>query len=615
MMKHIAKYLLSMLILLALQSNLLAQQNKAPVFAAYVNNFIKYTTWQNENQLDSFRILVVSDNKEIKNEFLKFSKGRKARNKPVSLIVSPIFLKSYRAQLIVLTQEKSELLVDIYNAIEAKPVLLVSENYAEKRNVMINLIQTLQNEIKFEINQANIINQNLTIDPEILLSGGTNIDVAALYRKSQISMRDMQKTIDDLDDSLKNIKQHIQNATALIKSQEKEIANQQQEIKNKQELIAKQMEDLKSFEKLVITQKELLESQKDSVLQKGAVLKEQQEEILRNNQEIQSKLDEVQSKQELIEELNKQLESKNIALGAQSETISRQSIMIYSFIIIAVLVVFLIISLFVGYHNNKQKSKKLALQKIQIEEKLNELELLNQKLIDSDQYKSIFLASMSHELRTPLNSIIGYTGILLMGLAGELNNEQKLQLTKVKNNGSHLLSLINDVLDISKIEADKVELDFGEFELKEFVNEIADIVKPKADEKNLVLNIDIIDNVWLFTDRRRLKQVLLNLVSNAVNYTNDGSVLIKTEKINNENICIAVIDTGIGIDDQEMARLFQPFQQIDSSLTKHNKGTGLGLYLCKKLMKLLDGDIYARSSKGFGSTFSIEIPFHKHIEV
>ena len=236
------------------------------------------------------------------------------------------------------------------------------------------------------------------------------------------------------------------------------------------------------------------------------------------------------------------------------------------------------------------------------------LEQANVRLQEMDRLKSVFLASTSHELRTPLNSIIGFTGIILQGMSGEVNEEQRKQLTMVKNSASHLLSLINDILDISKIEAGRVELSLEEFSLDGAVREVVEPLSSVASEKGLELVTEVPAGITLFSDKRRVKQVLMNLVSNAVKFTDQGSVKITARVPGDENLEVRVIDTGMGIKKEDMDKLFQPFQQIDVSLTKKHEGTGLGLHLSKKLADLLSGDISAKSEYGRGSEFTFTMP-------
>lgn len=250
----------------------------------------------------------------------------------------------------------------------------------------------------------------------------------------------------------------------------------------------------------------------------------------------------------------------------------------------------------------REKTKELQLVN-------NELSKANIKLEEADRLKSIFLASMSHELRTPLNSIIGFTGILLMGMSGEMNEEQKKQLTVVKNSADHLLSLINDILDVSKIEAGKVEVSIEEFGLDDIVNEVVETFSPTVSEKGLKLLRDVPEGITLFSDKRRLKQVLMNLVSNAVKFTDKGKIKIEGRiSEDGKKLEISVSDTGIGIKKEDMNKLFKTFQQIDMSSTKRHEGTGLGLYLSRKLAALLGGDISAESEVGKGSRFTFTIP-------
>jgi len=264
--------------------------------------------------------------------------------------------------------------------------------------------------------------------------------------------------------------------------------------------------------------------------------------------------------------------------------------------------------------NRAVKSRTAELQEAhdnlekRVTERTRELEQANISLKELDQLKSMFLASMSHELRTPLNSIIGFTGWLLMDMEGDLNEEQKKQLTMVENSADHLLGLINDILDISKIEADKVELVIEKFEIAEVVNDVVDSVLPLAKDKGLKLVSNFPEELVLNSDKRRIKQILMNLVSNAIKFTDQGIVKIDVKSLNNKDLEVIVSDSGIGIKNEDMELLFKPFQQIDMSSTKKHEGTGLGLYLCKKLAELLHGDISVKSQFGEGSEFKFIIP-------
>ena len=243
-----------------------------------------------------------------------------------------------------------------------------------------------------------------------------------------------------------------------------------------------------------------------------------------------------------------------------------------------------------------------------IVERTAELAAAMEKAQAADRIKSAFLATMSHELRTPLNSIIGFTGILLQGLAGPLNEEQQKQLSMVQNSARHLLGLINDVLDISKIEAGELRLSISSFELKPTIEKVAKMVAPLAKKKGLELKFDIADGVQsVMTDQRRLEQVILNLLSNAVKFTEKGEVVVSCQR-EGDFYVLSVADTGIGIDPKGIDHIFMPFQQVDTGLTRKYEGTGLGLSISKKLIEKMGGTITVESQLGRGSTFIIRFP-------
>jgi signal transduction histidine kinase len=237
-----------------------------------------------------------------------------------------------------------------------------------------------------------------------------------------------------------------------------------------------------------------------------------------------------------------------------------------------------------------------------------EIEQVNIKLRTLDQLKSLFIASMSHELRTPLNSIIGFSSILLQGISGELNPQQKDDVERINRSGKHLLELISDVIDISKIEAGRVEVSPQQVSLQELVQEAVDNIRPMAQEKAMTIKIHADAFPQIVTDRKYLLQCLLNVLSNAVKYSEQGEVLIH---IHNENthIKIAVEDNGIGISEENITRVFDAFERIENHMKLKAGGTGLGLYLTKKIVtELLQGKIEVKSQENVGSTFSLCIP-------
>ncbi len=246
-----------------------------------------------------------------------------------------------------------------------------------------------------------------------------------------------------------------------------------------------------------------------------------------------------------------------------------------------------------------------------VAERTVELEIAKEKAQESDRLKSVFLATMSHELRTPLNSIIGFTGILLQGLAGPLSDEQTKQLSMVRHSGHHLLNLINDVLDISKIEAGQVEIVSNTFNMNETIDRVVRTVTPLAEKKGLAIFTEVTPEVGsIISDQRRVEQILINLLNNAIKFTEKGEVRVECQ-VRDGWLATRVVDTGIGIEAEDMAKLFKPFEQIDTGLTRRHEGTGLGLSICKKLIGMLGGEILVESEFGKGSKFTFTLPI-KH---
>lgn len=245
---------------------------------------------------------------------------------------------------------------------------------------------------------------------------------------------------------------------------------------------------------------------------------------------------------------------------------------------------------------------KNAQQMVVLREAARQLEEVN-------RLKSEFLANMSHELRTPLNAVIGLSNVLLQEKFGPINAKQSEYLGGINQSGEHLLSLINEILDLSKIEAGKEQLEPGTFDIEKTLRNTFIMVKEKAFKHNIELVSEIDPDIGTFyADERRVKQILFNLLSNAVKFTEPGGKVGMKALRNDAGLLITVWDTGIGISDNKKHLLFQPFQQLDSSLSRNHEGTGLGLVLTKKLVEMHGGSITFESKEGAGTSFTVMLP-------
>jgi signal transduction histidine kinase len=233
----------------------------------------------------------------------------------------------------------------------------------------------------------------------------------------------------------------------------------------------------------------------------------------------------------------------------------------------------------------------------------------------ASQHKSQFLANMSHELRTPLNAVLGYTELILDSVYGDVPEKARATLERIQSNGRHLLGLINDVLDLSKIEAGQLTLSLTDYSIKDVVHNVYGAVESLATSKNLALKVELPKDLpTAHGDERRLTQVLLNLVGNAIKFTDKGEVGIRTSTANG-TFTIAVHDTGPGIAEQDQGKIFEEFQQADSSITKQKGGTGLGLAIAKRIIEMHGGRLWVESELGRGSTFFFTVPVNVERQV
>jgi len=271
------------------------------------------------------------------------------------------------------------------------------------------------------------------------------------------------------------------------------------------------------------------------------------------------------------------------------------------------------------WDTTERREAREALQRAhdELEEKTAELEQANVQLRRFDELKSTFLANMSHELRTPLNSIIGYTDLLLDRVDGDITDEQEKSLTKVHKNAKHLLTLINDVLDISRIESGRMELDLKPVNVKDLIGETISALDPLIDRKGLVLETAFDEELPLaHADADRVRQVVTNLVDNAIKFTSEGRITVRAKAAERglhkdkgpEFVEVCISDTGRGIRKRDLNRLFDKFRTLDTLATSQYKGAGLGLSICKGLVEIQGGTIWVRSTYGQGSTFCFTLP-------
>jgi PAS domain S-box-containing protein len=255
------------------------------------------------------------------------------------------------------------------------------------------------------------------------------------------------------------------------------------------------------------------------------------------------------------------------------------------------------------------QNQLLVRQREEIENQCRQIQQQNLQLLEAAQLKSQFLNTMSHELRTPMNAIIGFSQLLLRQQKQLLTSQQKDMVARIFNNGKNLLVLINDILDLAKIETGNTQLEIEKFDLANLIISVALEFGDRVTEKNLAMSVSAcLHDRYIVNDKSRLRQVLVNLISNAVKFTHRGSIYIQVREVNCDRLLIIVGDTGIGICETELPQIFDKFHQADRTTTRQYPGTGLGLAITASLVKMMNGTICARSQKEKGSQFAIELP-------
>ena len=262
----------------------------------------------------------------------------------------------------------------------------------------------------------------------------------------------------------------------------------------------------------------------------------------------------------------------------------------------------------------RESNELLKKKNKELEEKREQIHIQNLKLLEASETKSKFLATMSHELRTPLNAIMAFSQMLQRKNKGNFSSSQVDMIERIHGNGKNLLALINDILDFSKIEAGGLKLYPEEFDLSQLINTTTDELRSLRSQKQLDVKVEInLENTKTVNDRNRVRQILVNLISNAIKFTDEGMILIEASEISESHLVITVKDTGIGISKDDVKHIFEPFRQINQTISRKYAGTGLGLAITQSLVKMMNGKVSVESKVDRGSTFIVDLP--RYIEV
>ncbi|WP_193747521.1 YfiR/HmsC family protein [Cellvibrio sp. OA-2007] len=603
--------LLSSAILLLLSASPVWAQglNKEKITASYLYNFAKNIEWPNQATMTSFDLAVYGANNPALMAELAVLRDRvKLRNLPIR--VTQVNRVSSLAQYHMVYVEKvnAKTITDIYDALEGKPVLLVTESYNNKQLVMINLITTDNDRLKFEVNKSNIINHGLTPLPELILNGGTEIDVAKLYRQGQASLVALQKQLRGREKTLNELTTAIKTQQAMNASLQAQMAELNQGIEKSDALIAQQKILLQDQQTQIETSKQEREALLHEVDLRTQELDAQQAHLRTILQEIdarEKRLTYLNSKIKTQEETI--LKQKN-AIVDLDELVDSQKVALRYLWGSVILGALLIITVLIAYTIKRRDNQRLAAHTQDLQIARDRLAIAKRKAEDASKAKSEFLSLMSHELRTPLQAIIGYTEVVIEELKLADDEHHLKDLSRVILNSERLLKLINGVLDLAKIESGRMDLDLTEVKLSTLVDEALGTVTSLAEKNAIQLQVDADDGEFLpLADPEKLLHILINLLGNAIKFAPGGQVRIKAYH-QPQQIYISVADTGIGISQEQQVAIFDPFKQADSGTTRKFQGSGLGLSITRQLCELMGGKIRVESELGAGAKFIVELP-------
>jgi len=637
-----------------------AQATRADLVAVYIFRLAGHIQWANSAKIQKYKIHVIDKNSDIADQLEKISSTRTLRGKPFTISRSAADKMPDGVHLVYISQAYRDSFAKLFTQAENHNILLISDNLPDKRLIMLNLLDDSNNKIGFEINKANIINQNLGVDPDIILLGGTEVDVAKLYRQGQKNLQQAQDEMKRIQGEISAIQTEKKQLLKTLDSNRIEVEHQSKrliEARNAVKLLQKttttqqtQLEDqtrrLEEISNTLSKQKNTLASQEQTVAQQQSQIRQQQskfdalqaqsrvqeinikkqtmalenraKQLDQQQQEIEKRstiLGEqqlrIESQTEVINEQNNTIREQETVLNERGAVIASQQNYLIMLSITVGLASILVMVIYRGNRNNKKVNLQLREQRDLLSSTARELKHAKEQAETANNAKSTFLANMSHELRTPLNAVLGFSE--LMARDTEATKKQRQNLDIINRSGQHLLSMIDAVLDLSKIEAGKENVTPSACNLVQTLLDICAMLRIRAGNKGLTFTLEQSAELphYVKIDAGKLRQILINLLSNAVKFTDKGTITLWAGREADQDqpkLLFEIHDHGIGIPADKLDNIFEPFVQVDTN-TATQHGTGLGLAISRQFVQLMGGEISVSSVVGQGSVFHVKLPF------
>ena len=585
------------------------EYSQEQVISSYLYNFAKNIEWPNEQDYESFNIAIYRpQNLSLYNEIKKLASQSKIKRKQIKVEKINSLENLSKHQMIYLESANSQIIEELYNKLNGRPVLIVTYQFPIKQFVMIDLGPTNTFQLSFEVNNANLLNHGLKPLPELILNGGSEIDVAELYREGQASLVALQKQLNLREKKLTQLSTTIEKQLKTNLNLEISMEELAREILASESLIKKQKQDLKQQESEInLGQKEReklfaeMEDRTKSLVATQLELNNRQEKLDRIQYDIEAK-------EHLLEQLNSTISQQSSTITELDELVLTQRRSLTYLWALFILGFLFAGSLLFGYLMKRRNNLRLQARTEELQVARDRLAIAKSIAEEANLAKSRFVSLMSHELRTPLQAIIGYSEVVIDELTMTGDTKHINDINRVLNNSERLLKLINSVLDLAKIESGKMELNLTRVNVDKLMSEVLDNIQPQFDKAGNRLYVEIkSQDEKPMVDYDKLLQIMINLLSNSCKFTDRGEVTITVNHHNN-CLCISVKDTGIGLTKEQQKRVFDQFKQADTSTTRKFGGTGLGLTITKQFTEMMGGTIRVKSEYKKGALFLVEIP-------
>lgn len=578
--------------------------HREEIIAAYLFNFAKNIEWPNEERISEFHFLIISDDKSIDREMANLSASKKLKGKPIRITRSESVLIPKDVQLIFITRGLKDLAIPVFRRIEGQNLLLITDGFEDKRMVMINLVGAKDNTIKFEINKANIINQDLKVLPDMVLFGGTEIDVAKLYKESQDTLRIKEVKLEKLRQDLDSLGLKIEMSRNEIDKQNLLIVQQSQRIAQQGILIGHQGQEALEQKKDIQKQKIQLEKQRDTLSRQTGLLVESQRILKQQQREIEYGKKVLSAQLGKIDSQSKSILRQNRVLEEQGTTISDQENIQRFLILTIILTLGLSYVIYRGYRTKKISNKQLQQQEKQIKGLNQDLQERAAALEAANKELEAFSYSVSHDLRAPLRSIDGFSQAISEDYEDELDERGRDYLQRVRSGAQRMARLIDDMLDLSRVTRN--EMVFRDVDLSGMAKDIAENLRMQEPERRVDFAIQ--PDLKARGDERLLRIALENLFNNSWKYTSKhptarigfGSRTFEQKRV------FFVEDDGAGFDMKYAQKLFGAFQRMHAD--EDFPGTGVGLATVQRIIHRHGGAIWAESEVEKGTTFYFSIP-------